>query len=297
MRGRSLPKRSLAALTLTALAGAVAPSPAVAQDGARVDPTIAALQITMRSRLVYRGPVTGIPDEGTTAALEILQRRLGVAADGVFGPRTRSRLFPYGTPVLGTRLLTVGAKGYDVALLRVELAFHGFPSGPFSSLYTARAARAVLRFQRFAGLPTTAIAGPLTAKALRRPITVSPRRLSWPVATAITSGYGLRGVRFHAGVDIVAGQGTAVGAPGAGEVVYAGWRPGGWGNAVMIAHSGGVRSLVAHLSRVDVRVGDHVRTGAEVGLAGSTGDASGPHVHFEVRVRGAFVDPMTALTG
>jgi murein DD-endopeptidase MepM/ murein hydrolase activator NlpD len=64
----------------------------------------------------------------------------------------------------------------------------------------------------------------------------------------------------------------------------------------MIAHGGGVRSLVAHLSRVDVRVGDHVRTGAVVGLAGSTGDATGPHVHFEVRVRGAYVDPMTALT-
>jgi murein DD-endopeptidase MepM/ murein hydrolase activator NlpD len=270
---------------------------AATQDGSAVDPSIAAVQITMRSRLLYRGPVTGHADERTSAAIAILQRRLGVTVDGVFGPQTRSRLFPYGTPVLGKRLLTVGAKGYDVALLRVELAFHGFPSGPFSSLYTARAARAVLRFQRFAGLPTTGMAGPLTAKALARPVTVSPRHLSWPVAAAITSGYGLRGARFHAGVDIVAGMGTAVGAPGSGEVVYAGWRSGGWGNAVMIAHGGGVRSLVAHLSRVDVRVGEHVRTGSVVGLAGSTGDASGPHVHFEVRVRGAYVDPMTALRG
>ena len=153
----------------------------------------------------------------------------------------------------------------------------------------------MLRFQRFAGLPTTAMAGPLTARALRAPVPVSPLRLSWPVATSITSGYGLRGARFHGGVDIVAGLGTPVGSPGSGEVVYAGWRDGGWGNAVMVAHGGGVRSLVAHLSRIDVHVGDRVRTGTQLGLAGATGDASGPHVHFEVRLRGAYVDPMTAL--
>jgi murein DD-endopeptidase MepM/ murein hydrolase activator NlpD len=287
-------RRSVVVIVLaTAIAGATAAPPADA--GVTVDPRIAAVQITMRSRLLYRGPVTGVVDGRTTSAIAILQKRLGVAADGIFGPQTRARLFPYGTPVLGTRLLKVGSKGYDVALLRVALAFHGFPSGPFSSVYTARTARAVLRFQRFAGLPTTAMAGPLTAKALRTPVPLSPRRLSWPVATSITSGYGLRGARFHGGVDIVAGLGTPVGATGSGEVVYAGWRDGGWGNAVMVAHGGGVRSLVAHLSRVDVHVGDRVRTGQQLGLAGATGDASGPHVHLEVRLRGAYVDPMTAL--
>ena len=139
------------------------------------------------------------------------------------------------------------------------------------------------------------MAGPLTARALRGPEPVSPLRLSWPVATSIVSGYGLRGARFHGGVDILAGLGAPVGSPGTGEVVYAGWRDGGWGNAVMVAHGGGVRSLVAHLSRIDVHVGDRVRTGVQLGLAGATGDASGPHVHFEVRLRGAYVDPMTAL--
>jgi peptidoglycan hydrolase-like protein with peptidoglycan-binding domain len=287
-------RRSLFVIVLAAaIAGATAaPS---ANAGTTVDPQIAAVQITMRSRLLYRGPVTGVVDGRTTSAIAILQQRLGVTADGIFGPQTRARLFPYGTPVLGTRLLTIGSKGYDVALLRVALAFHGFPSGPFSSAYTPRTARAVLRFQRFAGLPTTAMAGPLTAKALRTPVPVSPKRLSWPVATSITSGYGLRGARFHGGVDIVAGLGTPVEAPGNGEVVYAGWRDGGWGNAVMVAHGDGVRSLVAHLSRVDVHVGDRVRAGQQLGLAGATGDASGPHVHLEVRLRGAYVDPMTAL--
>ena len=286
-------RHMLATTALVATIVALTPAPARADGG--IDPRIAAIQVTMRSRLLYRGPVTGVAGPRTTASIAILQARLGVPADGVFGPRTRARLFPYGTPVLGARLLGIGAKGYDVALLRVELALHGFPSGPFTSAYTPRAARAVLRFQRFAGLPTTAMAGPLTARALRAAPTVSPRRLAWPVASSITSGYGLRGARFHAGVDLVAAARTPVDAAGSGEVVYAGWRDGGWGNAVMIAHGGGVRSLVAHLSRVDVRVGEHVHVGQAVGLAGSTGNASGPHVHFEVHVRGAYVDPMTAL--
>ena len=287
--------RALLVSALIATLAAAAAAPGRTADVTGADPRVAALQVTMRSRLLYRGPVTGFVDRRTSAAIVILQQRLGVAADGVFGPQTRGRLFPYGTPVLGKRLLTVGDKGYDVALLRVELALHGFPSGPFSSALTGRAARAVLRFQRWAGLPQTAMAGPLTARALRAPPAVSPRRLSSPVAGPVTSPYGLRGARFHAGVDLAAALGETVAAAGSGEVVWAGWRDGGWGNAVMIAHGGGVRSLVAHLSRVDVRVGDRVHAGDRVGLAGSTGDASGPHVHFEVRLRGAYVDPMTAL--
>ena len=285
--------RVVVAVLAAALAVA-APPPAAAAGS--VDPRIAALQVTMRARLLYRGPVTGVADDRTIAATAILQERLGVAPDGVFGPQTLGRLFPPGWPVLGRRLLTVGAKGYDVALLRIELAFHGFPSGKFTSLYTWRTARAVLRFQRWAGLPQTAMAGPLTARALRAAPVVCPRRLAWPVAGGVISPYGLRGARFHGGIDLVAAYGTRVGSPGAGEVVWAGWRPGGWGNAVVVAHGGGVRSLVAHLSRVDVHVGDHVRTGDRLGLSGSTGNSSGPHVHFEVRVRGAYVDPMTALT-
>ena len=285
---------AVAVASLAAALVAVGSAPAAAAPGT-VDPRIAALQITMRARLLYRGPVTGVADGRTIAATAILQQRLGVTPDGVFGPQTLGRLFPPGRPVLGKRLLTVGAKGYDVALLRIELALHGFPSGKFTSRYTSRTARAVLRFQRWAGLPQTAMAGPLTAKALRAAPVVCPRRLAWPVAAPVISPYGLRGARFHGGIDIVASYGTPVGSPGAGEVVWAGWRPGGWGNAVMVAHGDGVRSLVAHLSRVDVRVGDQVRTGDRLGLAGSTGDSSGPHVHFEVRVRGAYVDPMTAL--
>ena len=249
----------------------------------------------MRSRLLYRGPVSGRLDDRTVASIRALQLRLGVTVDGVFGPQTRGSLAAPGSAVLGRRLLTIGAKGYDVALLRVKLALHGFPSGRLTSAYTPRTARAVLRFQRWAGLPETAMAGPLTARALRARIPVSPIRLQWPVAGALTSPYGFRGARFHAGVDIDAPLGMKVGSPGPGRVVWAGWRDGGWGNAVIVAHGGGVRSLVAHLSRVDVGVGQRVRTGERLGLSGSTGASSGPHVHLEVRLRGAYVDPLSAL--
>ena len=71
---------------------------------------------------------------------------------------------------------------------------------------------------------------------------------------------------------------------------------GGWGNVVMIAHGGGVETMYAHLSRASVAVGARVPDGsARSALVGSTGDATGPHVHFEVRLRGAAVDPLTGL--
>ena len=63
----------------------------------------------------------------------------------------------------------------------------------------------------------------------------------------------------------------------------------------MIAHADGVRSMYAHLSRIEVRLGERVGAGFEIGRVGATGDASGPHLHFEVRVRGAAVDPATAF--
>jgi murein DD-endopeptidase MepM/ murein hydrolase activator NlpD len=108
-----------------------------------------------------------------------------------------------------------------------------------------------------------------------------------PPATAY--GPGNRGVDYQTDV------GDPVRAAADGEVVYAGWRDGGWGNEVTIAHGHGVRAMYAHLSAVGVAVGDHVDAGETIGLVGATGDATGPHLHFELRLRGAAIDPLTAL--
>ena len=78
-------------------------------------------------------------------------------------------------------------------------------------------------------------------------------------------------------------------------MTFAGHARGGWGNLVVVAHRDGVRTMYAHLSVVIARRGQSVATGTRLGLVGATGEASGPHLHFEVRLRGAAVDPLTAL--
>jgi murein DD-endopeptidase MepM/ murein hydrolase activator NlpD len=70
---------------------------------------------------------------------------------------------------------------------------------------------------------------------------------------------------------------------------------GSFGNAVVVAHGSGVRTLYAHLSQIDVSLLDRVSTGSPIGTVGSTGRSTGPHLHFEVRVRGAAVDPLDPL--
>jgi murein DD-endopeptidase MepM/ murein hydrolase activator NlpD len=79
-------------------------------------------------------------------------------------------------------------------------------------------------------------------------------------------------------------------------VTWAAPRPGGWGNLVVVKHTAGVRTLYAHLESIAVHTGEWVAGGTVLGRVGATGDATGPHLHFEVRVRGgAAVNPMNAL--
>ncbi len=129
------------------------------------------------------------------------------------------------------------------------------------------------------------------------------RRLpvTMPVAGArLTSRFGnrrdpLRAVRaFHAGLDFAAPRGTRVRAPAAGVVRFAG-RRGAFGRLVEIDHGGGLVTRFAHLSRILVRRGARVRRGEPVGVVGSSGRSTGPHLHYEVRVDGRAVDPLTFL--
>jgi murein DD-endopeptidase MepM/ murein hydrolase activator NlpD len=115
----------------------------------------------------------------------------------------------------------------------------------------------------------------------------------------ITSGFGPRvdpidpargGSRFHQGIDLRAAAGDAIRAPEPGVVRRAGPR-GGYGNAVEVDHGGGVTTLFAHASEVLVSPGEKVAAGQEIARVGQTGRATGPHLHFEVRVQGRQVDP------
>ena len=122
----------------------------------------------------------------------------------------------------------------------------------------------------------------------------------WPVTGNITSGFGYRrspfdaSREFHAGIDVAAPRGTAVHATAAGTVRMASWN-GGYGNVIFLDHGFGYVTVYAHLSRISVRVGQIVEKGQVIGLVGSTGRSTGPHLHYEVRVGGATVNPMRFL--
>jgi murein DD-endopeptidase MepM/ murein hydrolase activator NlpD len=121
-----------------------------------------------------------------------------------------------------------------------------------------------------------------------------------PVERTESSGYGWREdpikkrQRFHQGTDFRARRGTPVLAAGAGVVTVAGPR-GGYGNFIYVDHGGGVVTRYAHLRRIEVRLGAEVIAGQRIGQVGSTGRATGPHLHFEVRLHERAVDPVTAM--
>jgi murein DD-endopeptidase MepM/ murein hydrolase activator NlpD len=264
-------------------------APAAAAGDARV----AALQVGLASRGLYAGTIDGVAGPGTRRAVIALQRRAGLAPDGVAGPHTFAALGGHAT--MGARTLAFGSRGLDVTELQFALAWHGFPSSTIDGDFGPHTDAAVRRFQRWSGLRDDGRAGPATFGALAQAPPTCPLRLVRPIEGPIVSPFGPRGSAFHAGVDFAAPQGAGVTAAGPGVVVWAGWLDGGWGELVVIAHGSGVRSMYAHLSRVEARVGERVGAGFEIGRVGSTGDATGPHLHFELRVRGAAVDPLTAL--
>ena len=122
----------------------------------------------------------------------------------------------------------------------------------------------------------------------------------WPVAGPISSYYGYRtspggiGSTFHEGVDIAGDYGTLISATAAGTVTQAGW-VGGYGYLVEVKHADGIVTRYGHNSAVLVYEGQHVDQGSMIALMGSTGNSTGPHCHYEVRIHGEAVDPMYFL--
>ncbi len=123
---------------------------------------------------------------------------------------------------------------------------------------------------------------------------------SWPVTGTITSPFGWRSnpfggaPEFHQGLDIAAPSGTTVTAAAGGTVIMAQWY-GGYGNYILIDHGGGYSTGYGHLSAIYVSTGQSVQRGQAIGAVGSTGQSTGPHLHFEVRIAGKPVDPAPRL--
>ena len=122
----------------------------------------------------------------------------------------------------------------------------------------------------------------------------------WPVRGSVNSEYGTRqspwqeGREFHSGIDIRAGSGTAIHAPAAGTVVHAGVAQ-DYGTAIVLDHGQDIRSLYGHLSKVSVQSGQRVVRGTVIGYTGNTGRSSGPHLHYEIMVKGQAVNPRAYL--
>lgn len=281
-----------ASVLLLALLGLLA-FPAAAR--ALGDPNVAGLQVALRARGLYAGTIDGVIGPGTRRAVVRFQRRARIAIDGVPGPQTRRALGRWARHRYSTRMLHGGMRGWDVAGLQFKLAWHGFPSGTIDGDFGPRTRTALKRFQRWARLGADGVAGQATYAALRRGLPRAPFTLRRPLRARVGDGFGPRGNRFHTGLDLPAAYGAPVRAAARGRVVRAGWDSGGYGYLVVVAHRSGVRTFYAHLSAIRVRRGRWLGVGARVGRVGASGHATGPHLHFEVRLRGAAVDPLPAL--
>jgi murein DD-endopeptidase MepM/ murein hydrolase activator NlpD len=141
------------------------------------------------------------------------------------------------------------------------------------------------RASRDRGMPP-----PVAATPPPPPPPPPPPQFVRPGIGRLTSGYGWRWGRLHAGIDLAAGTGSPVSAVAAGTVVAAG-PEGGYGRLVRVQHDDGALTLYAHLSELHVTVGQRVTAGTYVGREGSSGNSTGPHLHFEVRIDSVPVDP------
>ncbi|MDD5382682.1 MAG: peptidoglycan DD-metalloendopeptidase family protein [Candidatus Margulisbacteria bacterium] len=125
-------------------------------------------------------------------------------------------------------------------------------------------------------------------------------RLAWPLQGRLTSKYGYRrspfwgGRQMHTGIDIATKYGTPIKSADSGEVIFSGWWD-GYGKAIVIDHGRRITTVYGHMSRIYKQVGAIVAKGQVIGLVGSTGYSTGPHLHFEVRESGKPVNPMKYL--
>jgi len=122
---------------------------------------------------------------------------------------------------------------------------------------------------------------------------ITQKGMQYPVQTVrINQGFSI----FHLGVDLGGEKGDPIKPVMAGVVTYAGWDYSGYGNLVVISHANGYESYYAHLSKIEVKIGQSVDMNTEIGKMGETGHATGPHLHLEIHQNGVPLNPLTVLS-
>ncbi len=195
----------------------------------------------------------------------------------------------------------IEAEVAEVAAIKGQLvnrrdSYASARSGKYNLLASTRADRHELEdhvesLEREQAAVIAKLQGP---SAVAGPIRQGSSGLIWPANGSISSGFGYRWGRLHAGVDIPLPEGTPLRAAASGSVAIAGW-VGGYGNYTCIQHSGSLSTCYGHQSSISVSVGQSVSQGQVIGHSGNTGHSTGPHVHFEVRINGSPVDPLGYL--
>ena len=174
--------------------------------------------------------------------------------------------------------------------LQVENAGLAAQEGPLQAKLAAAAARyaaqiAAAQAASAGSVPVANAAGPVGSYGLQ-----------WPLGGPVTREFGYQPGGFHPGIDIAPPYGSPIYAAGDGVVIYAGWES-GYGNYTCIDHGRNISSCYGHQSEIDVSVGQTVHRGQFIGREGSTGNSTGPHVHFEIRVGGQVNNPRDFIPG
>lgn len=303
-------------MLLSVLAALLLLLPASSQAAMQGLPRIAALQVALKSKGFYKGTVDGITGPLTRRGLVTFQRRNGIKANGKITSRTRRAFGWLGKPSIGSRPMRRGHRGWDVAALQYLLQRAGFGAGRADGVFGPLTRQAVLRAQRAAGMAPDGVAGPKTVAFLRRQAAQAGEKdpdtelvdhtagegliqFQRPVDGPIGDGFGVPregGKRRHLGLDFPVPKGTRVGSSAPGTTIFAGWNSGGYGNLVVVQHALGYTTWYAHLSKVTSWVGEEVSAGTRVGLVGSTGYSTGPHLHFEIRRYDTHLNPAPLFT-
>jgi soluble lytic murein transglycosylase-like protein len=190
-----------ALIAVLALAAGLAATPTA---GAVTNAQVPGLQVALKARGFYSGPVDGIAGPQTAAAVRAFQRDAGITVDGIAGLQTRRALGRLGRPLFGRRALARGRVGWDVSVLQFLLARKGLFECTLSGQFGAMTEDAVRKFQRRNGLAADGIAGPVTMRALRGRGTIAPPQVSAAPAIrhVVKAGESLTGIATRYGISV-----------------------------------------------------------------------------------------------